>query len=146
MKKYIVFFLFILSSAGFASRIDYPCLHLEIVIKNKTSNTCYLMSHSEKNVYIYSDKRDLAFKILPGEESSILDISSGSPYVSPSIELQYECGEGRTIALHSEKNLCGNDNTTTAFLTSAANLNAKHETTIANYWSNQPARVRWTIF
>ncbi len=146
MKKYIVLFLCILSNTGFAAMRDYQCLHLQIVIKNKTSNTCYLIGHSSKTAPIYSDKGDFVFKILPGEESSILDIRSGSPFVSPSMELEYECGEGRTITLHSEKNLCGNDNTTTAFLTSAANLNARHETTPANYWSNQPASVHWTIF
>ncbi|PJD93604.1 MAG: hypothetical protein CK424_02045 [Legionella sp.] len=145
MKKYIIFSFLMLSSPVMAGFSDYACLHLEITIKNNTQNTCYLIEHEAQSGFIYSEKHDLAFKILPGEESSVLDLINGLSS-GPNIDLQYECGEGRYITLHTEKNMCGNDNTTTAFLLSAANLSANPETTPASYWSNKPATVHWTIY
>jgi hypothetical protein len=137
--------MLVASSVCSALNHDYPCLHLQISIKNNTPNTCYLLTEELTNDSLLSPKQDLSFKILPNAQSPFIDIS---PYLfteGASIELVYECGEGYYIRLNSQKNECGNDNKVMTSVLYAANLSATAENTPANYWSNQPAKVIWSI-
>lgn len=124
---------------------DYACLHLQVSIKNETPNTCYLLTEEFTNDSILNPNHDITFKILPNTETSIVDILPSNFANGASLELVYECGEGAYIRLDSEKNACGNQNTIEASVLYAANLTATAQSSPANYWSNKPANVTWTL-
>ncbi|MGV3739702.1 MAG: hypothetical protein ACO1N3_00200 [Gammaproteobacteria bacterium] len=124
---------------------DYACLHLHVSIKNETANTCYLLTEELTNESILNPEHDITFKILPNTETPIIDILPRDYAAGASLELVYECGEGAYIRLDSEKNTCGNQNTIEASVLYAANLTATAVSTQANYWTNKPAKVTWTL-
>ena len=133
------------SSVCLADMSNYACLHLHVAIKNNTPNTCHLLTEELTNDSILNSSQDITFKILPNETSPFIDIKPTVFDGGASIELVYECGEGYYIRLDSQKNGCGNQNTVSTAVLYAANLSAVSQNTEANYWSNKPAKVVWTI-
>lgn len=145
---YILVFLsmLIFSSLCNAGKLDYACLDLQIAIKNNTPNTCYLLTEEigDENTFI-THGTDVSFKILPNEQSSFATLTPRFMTDGVSMELLYECGEGYYIRLDSQKNPCSYKNTAQGRVLYAANLTATTETVAANYWSNKPAKIVWTI-
>lgn len=149
MKAIFLLFILLFSPLCNATNVtgvnDYACLHLHVSIKNQTGNTCYLLTEEFTNDSILNANHDLTYKILPNEKSPFIDILPRSFADGASVELVYECGEGAYIRVASEKNACGNQNTLYTSVLYAANLTATAEKTPANYWSNKPAEVVWTL-
>ena len=148
MMKTIFLFLTVFVTTAYAADMSkYACMHMEVVIKNNTPNTCYLLTEELTNDSILVPGHDISFKIAPNEASAPLDIYSPTfdGETLTSVELVYECGEGAYIRLDTQKNACGSINTVNAAVLYAANLHATAEKNVASYWSNKPAKITWTI-
>ncbi|MCX7091274.1 MAG: hypothetical protein NTU48_07490 [Legionellales bacterium] len=145
MKTMFLFLILCFSQACMAgSTSGYACTHLQVTIKNNTANTCYLLTE-ELSSGIFSPAHDITFKIPAGSESKPVDIEQSDILFGVALELVYECGEGYYIRLYSQKNECGNINKTNAAVLHTANLTGTFQANLANYWTNMPAVVNWTI-
>lgn len=145
MKTVFLFLFLFFSQACIAtSTSGYACTHLQVTIKNNTANTCYLVTEELSSGRI-SPTHDITFKIAAGSESKPVDIEQSDITFAVALELVYECGEGYYIRLYSQKNECGNINKTHAAVLHTANLTGTFQASLANYWTNKPAVVNWTI-
>jgi hypothetical protein len=145
MKTVFLFLILFFSQACMATSITgYACTHLQVIIKNNTANTCYLLTE-ESSYGLISPTHDITFKIPAGSESKPVDIEQSKITSGVALELVYECGEGYYIRLYSQKDECGKLNKTHAAVLHTANLTGTFKTSLANYWTNKPAVVNWTI-
>jgi len=122
---------------------DYPCIYLNMRIKNQTQSTCHLIG-LELLSGIVRTINDIPLVISEGEISNRFVVTE-STFNPLDLVLTYECGANKIVRFESQKGLCRQHATVDGTVLVSTNLDAKFEASNGLYWDNKPGTITWTL-
>lgn len=144
MRKLLLALLFAQPLSAMAT--IYPCVFLDIRIKNQLQSTCQLAAlELISGSILYKNINRLPISIAPGQLTAPFTISELNWDENADLSLTYDCGENKRITIESEKGLCRRNAVVQGTVLLSQNMNATYDATNGLYWGNQPATITWTL-
>ncbi len=143
LKILLLCLLCIFSLNTFATSDNNNCGKLSVAITNNTNSTCHLVwEHLNHGYYTYST---FPPAFIPSGMTSMPVVLTQSTF-GPSMELRYQCGNGKSITFQSQQDVCifwaGKIH---AKILSISNLNPQTFKREGSYLWSQHGSLQWIL-
>lgn len=124
----------------------YPCVFLDIQIKNQMQTACHLDKLKLRSGAI-PDKmiNDLPVVIEPGQMTDPFRISELGLDEIANLSLTYDCGENKKIMIESKKGLCRRNAVVTGISIAPNNVDVSYEASNGLYFEGKQGSITWTF-
>ena len=145
MKRVVLACLLLLPLSSIAA--EYPCVFLDIRLKNQMKTACHLVNFNLISGAIPMSKKinNLPLTIDPGQMTPPFTISELGWDETADLSLTYDCGENKKITIESQKGLCRRSAVVNGIALSTSSMTATAETMDGLYWEGRSGSITWTF-